>query len=86
MQREVVQQPQYSAPVQNEYVSVLEPRPHTIPSTQVAMIEVTKEQLSLMTVEEILRFAWEYLGVALDATQERNKLLTTILKMATEIE
>lgn len=63
----------------------LEPRPHTIPPSQVAFLRVGKEQLLEMNEHELANFAWQHLGIALDYSWPKAKMLGKLLSMSSQI-
>lgn len=63
---------------------VLNPRPNTQPPPQTALVSITKQQLQAMSNQEIAAFAWQHLGVTLDPSWERTRLVTKLFSLATQ--
>ena len=63
----------------------LEPRPHTVPVDFVTLLEVSKEELQSKSEEELVEFARNLLGIILDPTCPKTKLLDRLLSFATQI-
>ena len=73
------------APAPVGYVS-LEPRPHTQPPDQSSIVEVTREQLDAMSVPDLVAFAWNYLGVRLDPSHPKSRLLYRLVGMSMDVQ
>jgi hypothetical protein len=63
----------------------LELRPHTVPADFVTLVEVKKEELQSKSEEELVEFALNTLGIILDSTWPRTRLLDHLLSFATQV-
>lgn len=52
---------------------------------EIPMIEITDEDLDRMSNEEIIAWAWQYLGAVFDAKWSRGKIMTELRRWASEI-
>jgi hypothetical protein len=51
----------------------------------VTLLEVAKEVILAMSEAELVEFAWDKLGIALDPTWPKNRLLYRLLGFATQV-
>ena len=49
------------------------------------LVEITSEQLLAMTNPEILAWAWANLGIAMDPSWPRSKILSRLMDLAYEV-
>jgi hypothetical protein len=74
-----------TAPALAAHEVELEPRPHTSPANEEPLVEFSKEDILAMSNEQLSHVIWELLGVVIDPTEPRTKLLSKLLETAVEI-
>ncbi len=71
------------APTPSSHETALEPRPHT--QAPQAVLEISADQLRQFSEQELVNWAESYLGIRIDPTWTKSRMLTYLMNLSLEV-